>query len=257
METILGEWRFVSITDIGDREEQQDRLAIFHSTNHHCHLLVVADGMGGHEKGDWAAQTVLDTASAMFKECPVNNPAQFLRDICYQAHELISAQTGKTGLPPGSTCVILYLTQTEAHWVHVGDSRLYHFQAGRYVTSTRDHSIGQLIKENAASKEGKQNQLYMCLGGDNEITPEYDYAPLSKQDLFILCTDGLWGQLPADLASLDASLGNTLAERMKKLVDDAKQQQPGRSDNISLLAAYREHAPNPGFRRRIEKWFGK
>ena len=244
--------------DQGDREQQQDRLALFHSADESQHLLVLADGMGGHENGAWAAQTVVDTARSRFEESmPIDNPAQFLRDICFEAHETIKTYSGNGGASPGSTCVILYLTPTEAHWIHVGDSRLYHFQSGRHISTTHDHSVAQLMKDYGEPLSAPQNQLYMCLGGDNEITPEYNFAPLMGHDLFLLCSDGLWGQLDDNAVSAEVERITSDTKYLEQMVRRARKQKPGQSDNIAVLSAYQAYLPRAGLRQWFKKWFNK
>ncbi len=249
-----GDWLFIPKSDIGHREQQQDRVAVFHSANTEGHLLVLADGMGGHENGAWAAQTVIDIAQQQLQQQEsVQNPAQFLRDICFQAHQTIGEYAGGGRPTPGSTCVILYLTETEAHWVHVGDSRLYHFREGKLLALTNDHSADQLAKQQVDETGSIQNHLYMCLGGDNEVSPDYDFTTLSDNDFFLLCSDGFWNQIDVKQHFSKDMDKNTLSEYLETLVKQAKQNHADKSDNISLLVAYGE--PSSQHRKSRHRWF--
>ncbi len=258
-------WQYASALTIGDREEQQDRVAIFHLEDREAHLLVVADGMGGHNDGAAAAQTVIDIASSRFDQGMIEDPRKFLEDICLDAHEAILTLSENRTSAPGSTCVIAYLTATQAYCVHVGDSRLYQFHGGRLIHKTSDHSIAQLIEEQEGSLDDEarpsapQNQLYMCLGGNNGLSPEFYASQVSAGDFFLLCSDGFWGQL--DVEQLFAGTDGTAIDQeyAGELVQLASQQGQGKSDNICLAWAYRENDPaeseKPGFLKQLIAWF--
>jgi len=258
-------WQTASALTIGDREEQQDRVAIFHSEDREAHLLVVADGMGGHNDGAAAAQTVIDIASSRFNQGMTDDPGKILETICLDAHNAILALSENRASAPGSTCVIVYLTASQVYCIHVGDSRLYQFHSGRLVHKTSDHSIAQLMAEHESDLEDEtgqpapQNQLYMCLGGNNELSPEFYASKVSAGDCFLLCSDGFWGQ--ADVEQLFAGTAGTTVDQeyAAQLVQLASQQGQGKSDNICLAWAYREDDPaeskKPGFLKQLIAWF--
>lgn len=258
-------WQCASALTIGDREEQQDRVAIFHLEDREAHLLVVADGMGGHKDGAAAAQTVIDIASSRFNQSMTDDPWKCLEEICLDAHEAILTLSENRTSAPGSTCVIAYLTASQAYCVHVGDSRLYQFHSGRLIHKTSDHSIAQLVKEyesdleEEAGHSAPQNQLYMCLGGNNELSPEFYASKVSAGDFFLLCSDGFWGQV--DVEQIFAKTDGTAIDQdyAGQLVQLASRQGQGKSDNICLAWAYCEHDPaeseKPGFLKQLIAWF--
>ena len=82
-------WQFASARNIGDRNEQQDRVSVLHSE--HAHLLVLADGMGGHAHGATAAQAVIDVANSRFGKEGYEKPGLFLASTCLEAHKIITA----------------------------------------------------------------------------------------------------------------------------------------------------------------------
>ena len=258
-------WQYGSALTIGDREEQQDRVAILHLEDRETHLLVVADGMGGHKDGAAAAQTVVDIASSRFNQSRVEDPRKFLEDICLDAHNAILTLSENRTSAPGSTCAIAYLTASQAYCVHVGDSRLYQFHSGRLVHKTSDHSIAQLMKENESDLKDEtrhsapQNQLYMCLGGNNELSPEFYASNVSAGDFFLLCSDGFWDQV--DVEDIFARTDGTAIDQeyAGQLLQLASQQGQGKSDNICLAWAYREDNPaeseKPGFLKQLIAWF--
>jgi serine/threonine protein phosphatase PrpC len=234
-------WQFSLASDIGGRSEQQDCLEMLDSDRGDTHLVVVADGMGGHRNGALAARTVIETARRHFNSGPMSEPRAFLRELCLESHRGISALGGNEPRSPGSTCVVLYLNGPEAYWAHVGDSRLYHFRHGVLLNRTRDHSVAQLmvaqgrLKETEAATSALQNQLYMRLGGNELPEPDFGASEVEADDIFMLCSDGFWSSVePQEVVrSLEGfPIDNDGA---KRLVEMARERGGATGDNISLV----------------------
>jgi serine/threonine protein phosphatase PrpC len=240
-------WHFTSALNIGNRDEQQDRLTVLHSGN--THLLIVADGMGGQEGGAQAAQTVIDVATRRFSQGISDKPGMFLAMTCLEAHQAIKAQAKGSTSTSGSTCVMVYLQGNVAFCVHVGDSRMYQIRDNNLVFKTSDHSISQLIKKhggvdtNGPDDQAMQNQLYMCLGGKNEVVPELSATKVEHGDLLLLCSDGFWNQYNEQEMLANMEAGVLDKEKVEQLAGLANQQGQGQSDNISLLCAYWQDTP--------------
>ncbi len=257
-------WQFASADNIGDRNEQQDRVAILHSKDSDAHLLVIADGMGGHEDGAAAAQTVIDVATRQFRRGVTGNPEKFLEKTCLDAHSAISILAEDRTSAPGSTCAILYLIGTEAYWAHVGDSRIYQFRDNKLLYRTSDHSFAQLMREqgnnatDSLEASAAQNQLYMCLGGQNEVTPEFCAAKVEAGDLFLLCSDGFWNQTEVEHALADTDGLAWDQAKAEQLAEVARQQD--NSDNISLAWAYWQDTADrnkPGRLKWLTGWLSR
>jgi len=235
-------WNFACAQDIGDRREQQDRVAVIHSDDNRSHILVVADGMGGQGDGSAAAQTVIDITSRRFSLGAIE-PKVFLQEVFHEAHDAILTLSERGNSTPGSTGVILYLTDKEAHWTHVGDSRLYQFRDNVIVNKTSDHSVAQLFQEHSDGAnydteiEVSQDQLYMCLGGSNEVNPESHGSVVKPGDFFLLCSDGFWNQIDVEDTFRDAHQAPMGQEKAETLVGLARKKGNGSGDNISLAWA--------------------
>src|SRR5215471_4297771 len=116
---------------IGDRKEQQDRVAIISSKKARgTALVVLADGAGGYKGGAAAADQVIATAANLFESYSPKQetPAELLRDIVVEAHTVIRLNRVLTEQEPHSTMVAMVLQPDRADWGWVGDSRLYHFR---------------------------------------------------------------------------------------------------------------------------------
>ena len=240
--------------DIGAREEQQDRVEIF--ADDKALLIVLADGMGGHEGGALVAQAVIDVARDQFEVSIDSKSPVLLTDIVNSAHECINAIGTERGLTPHSTCVLLHLTDTTATWAHVGDSRLYRFDNGHLTERTIDHSIVELMRlqgqitEEEMKTHPDQNRLYEALGGMNLPEVETGHANTSGNDGFLLASDGLWenvydGELEAVFTA------QNLDEALWDLIESAKTRGGPECDNISVAAArFRRAMPSLGSRLR-------
>ncbi|HAF56574.1 MAG TPA: serine/threonine protein phosphatase [Thauera sp.] len=228
---------------VGDRKEQQDRVALFgHPKRPGMMMAVLADGMGGHSGGAMAAEQVLIRARQNFETyAPLHEtPEELLRSVIDEAHTVIKLTRFTSEQDPHSTAVVFLLQQGKVYWAHCGDSRLYHFRGVTTVSRTADHSlVGELqrkgrLDENGALSHPQRNVLLSCLGSEREPRIEYgrEESPLAG-DCFMLCSDGLWGYFT------DSELASTLQElspraAAERLIALGRQRAGGSGDNISL-----------------------
>jgi serine/threonine protein phosphatase PrpC len=229
---------------IGSRKSNQDRIGFCHTSD--ALLLVVADGMGGHENGELAAQIAVDVFAESFHRSArpqLPDPYRYLHEGLVAAHQAINAAATAQGLAesPRTTCVACVIQGSIACWAHTGDSRLYIFRGGRALVQTRDHSRVQLMIDNgeidpiAARRHPLRNRVYSCLGGD--VDPQIDFSrktPLYAGDVVALCSDGVWAPLEDELAAL---LGRgELSRSVRATLDAAERQCGAQGDNLSLIA---------------------
>lgn len=235
-------WKFGQALNIGKRSEQQDCLGIFSNKKGTQHLLVVADGMGGLHQGAQAAQMVIDTAEQAFTECKkIPNPELLLENIIHKAHKRINTLEQDASSTAGTTCILLYIDESEAYWAHIGDSRLYHFRQGALINQTIDHSAMQLMIDQGLAESDSdeanavQNQLYKRLGGSKDPEPDFNSSDLEAGDFFMLCSDGLW-QAFDDKQILDILEKYPIdQDGPEHLVNLALQHGGSNCDNISVV----------------------
>ena len=202
-------------------------------------LIVIADGMGGHEGGSHAAQAVIDASKEIFDGTPEEDAFECLKRIIERAHHVINQFNGVGGKAPGSTCVMLLLREEGAYWAHLGDSRLYHFRNLEVLEKTSDHSVVQMLirkgslTESEAANSPLQNQIYKRLGGMNFPDPDFGACSFIEGDVFLLCTDGLWATVEPEevVKSLTSDL---LADCAESLVLLAAGQGGAGGDNIAV-----------------------
>ncbi len=177
---------------LGDRKEQQDRVALFgHPKRPGMMMAVLADGMGGHSGGAMAAEQVLIRARQNFEAyAPLHEtPEHLLRSVIDEAHVVIKLTRFTSEQDPHSTAVVFMMQQGKAYWAHCGDSRMYHFRGTRTMSVIGDHSlVAELVRkgrldDRAALRHPQRNVLLSCLGSDRE--PRIDYgreeSPLGRR----------------------------------------------------------------------------
>ncbi|GHT81685.1 protein-serine/threonine phosphatase [Betaproteobacteria bacterium] len=228
---------------VGDRKEQQDRVAIFsHPTKPGTLLAVLADGMGGHTGGAMAAEQVLLTARQNFESfAPESDtPERLLESIVVDAHAAIRLCRFTSEQDPHSTIVVFMLYQGRSYWAHCGDSRLYHFRGRETLLRSQDHSlVGELQRRGRLTEEEtlvhpQRNVLIACLGGDRRPLVEHgNRDDLVAGDSFLLCSDGLWAYFSDEEAS-SILTEYSAREAAGILIDLARERACGHGDNISL-----------------------
>lgn len=202
--------------------------------------------MGGHARGDLAAQTAVDTLSRLFREqtVPIDNPRAFLARALQRAHEQVVrvGQAQQPPIEPRTTCVVCLVQGCSAWWAHLGDSRLYLLRQGHIETRTRDHAyVEELVRrgeisESEARHHPLRNSVTQCLGG-NASLPEASFGgeeDLRKGDVLLLCSDGLWAPLPESLVMALHDKPD-LNRALEKLAEDAERTAYPHSDNISAV----------------------
>jgi PPM family protein phosphatase len=229
---------------IGDRSEQQDRVAILTSPRHRNSLLaVVSDGMGGRTGGRMAADQVISTVTHLFRDVTEQDAgglAELLKMMADEAHTVIRLTALSSEKEPHATFVALIIRRDHAIWAHAGDSRLYHFRSGRLLHRTQDHTYASYLRaagqtQQAVEAERRFSHLLVSSLG---LARPPDLAigeagNLHPGDAFLLCSDGLWAHFS------DAELGETLArcsprEASGDLVRQVRQRAQGGGDNVSL-----------------------
>lgn len=237
------EWTIAFAEHKCGREEQQDHVMIFDSESNY--LLVLADGMGGHKGGSTASKLVVETAAKAWQEtqagATIKNPRHFLVGICEEAHHEIFKFGQEKNISPRSTCILLYIKDNYAWWVHAGDSRLYHFSRKKLLFRTRDHSVVQMlfdlgrIKEEEIATHPDQGRLLKGLGDEQPLEPELGESQLNAGDSFLLCSDGLWEQIsPKEMLSALTADKFSLQKIAKSLVKRACDKSDRKGDNISI-----------------------
>ena len=230
---------------IGGRKVNQDRMG--YSFTRDALLLVLADGMGGHLRGEMAATIMMQTMSAMFQKQAtpyVKRPERFLEEAFLEAHDEIHRYRAANNLPetPRTTVVACLIQHNTAIWAHCGDSRLYWLRRGHILGRTRDHShIEHLIAQGLAdpserSTHPDRNKLYNCIGASSlpriEVARQ---ASLQAGDVLMLCSDGLWSMLPDEEITHRLST-QTIVRAVPELIAMATTIAGETSDNTTALA---------------------
>lgn len=190
------------ITNMGDREHNEDcadgKLRTVNGTKYGC--FVLADGLGGHGRGEVASQLVVGTIMQMFEES--DDMENFLpKALSESQRALLELQRRERAFHEmKTTAVTLLISNDQIYWAHVGDSRLYYFRNKKLITRTLDHSVPQMlatagdIKEKEIRKHPDRNKLLRVMGTDWD-EPKYIVSDVIENvgnQAFLLCSDGFW-----------------------------------------------------------------
>jgi len=175
-------------------------------------IFVVADGMGGQQAGEVAAQAVVSLLPRMVGERARSTTSLrsrlaelILRQSISDLSEKLRLQSsGKPGLQGmGTTVAALWIPRTTgaAHLAHIGDSRIYLWRDGQLRRSTEDHSLLALlvklgeVKPEEAEGHPARSQLSRYVGMQGEAVPDVQTLPVQDGDRLLLCSDGLTGMI--------------------------------------------------------------
>lgn len=210
-------------------------------------MMVLADGMGGHQGGEIASQIVIESFRAVYSfPHETVNLNEILRTCVEQAHRSVKERsaTDKKLAGMGSTVVAAFVQDNLIHVVNVGDSRAYLLRNQTAVMVSQDQSLvadqvraGLLTKEQARTHR-KKNVLSMSINTSRPVvTPVIKEAVFEPSDVLLLCSDGLWGVVNESYLWAAANEFGP-QEASEKLVNFANLS--GGPDNISVLIAQKK-----------------
>ncbi len=236
-----------------ERENNEDSVFMMYGSSYgeealpEFGLFCVADGAGGLGHGELASSIALRAVvsnliqNAVLKELQLEETDTELgiEDIARQAIEHANEQVIESANGGVTTLTVAMLINGQMVIGHVGDSRAYLVENGRPRLLTRDHSyswrlveIGQITPEEAM-EHPKRNQLWNAVGQGNNLVIEVDTYPQPHGGYLLICSDGLWGEVPeSELSSAVAQHDepNQACEEMVRAANAA-----GGPDNITAL----------------------
>ncbi|MDB5920687.1 MAG: Serine/threonine protein phosphatase [Massilia sp.] len=187
-------------SEVGARAANQDAIGAALDGGLAC--FVIADGTGGHHGGEVASRIAVDAVIKAFRAAPAFGAPALLSYAAEATSNVAAARRADPQLADMSTTVAALLIDQQtarAVWVHLGDSRVYLFRAGRVHAVTTDHSLAQQLIDAGYAGAGElrlhpqRNILLAAIGaeGDFAVAPSAEFA-LEAGDALLVCSDGLW-----------------------------------------------------------------
>lgn len=218
---------------VGQRRKNNEDSYLIHKIGN-TFLFAVCDGMGGHAAGEVASQITCETLKSEFKE------GDSLAPHIAEAHNRVMHEgelnTDCWGM--GTTCTALAVVGDVCRVGHIGDSRLYHYQAGELEMITHDHTIpyelylaGSLKKEDLKG-HARSNVLTRVIGSKEGFEVDAHAFKAKEGDVYLLCSDGFSDYFEEEdiLKFIEDGLS---AEEMVQKANDA-----GGKDNITVLLVH-------------------
>ena len=253
----MKEMKFYGATDMGRlRKNNEDAFVAQHIWSNRYILCIAIDGVGGYEGGEVAAQIAQEYIPKHLSEVSRDNPLEALKEAVVEANNKIFEERQRDAMRPSMGCVlsagIIELDENVINVVHVGDSRIYRYQGGRFEKITHDHSlvgyreeIGELTEEEAMNHP-QRNIIDRLLGDALHTTTDRNFFeaakyPLDENTQLLFCSDGLTDLVTSAemMDILDQRI--SIQEKTKRLIDKANEK--GGKDNITVVLAIAEN-PN-------------
>lgn len=234
---------YAASTNPGNRDYNEDSYKAYHTTAGYC--FVVADGLGGHGKGEVASALVCDVAAEFFSAAGVED----IFGIFDTAQEkLMQKQLEEHATDAMKTTMnVVSVGEDKILWGHVGDTRTYYFKKNKIVSRTKDHSVPQMmvslgeIKEKEIRKHPDRNRLLKVMGIEWN-RPQYTIEqPLKVEghQAFLLCTDGFWEYIEDDVMAKCLKKASSPQDWLDKMNEIVKKNGEGSNmDNYTALAVW-------------------
>lgn len=229
------------------REKNED--SIFCDTD--AGLFIVADGMGGHAKGEVASSTATNVISSVILAVLQKADKKMLSDDSFVSGIIKDSITQANteiynisrnmlgGNIIGTTATLVLFIDDKVYIGHVGDSRVYRLRKGALEKLTTDHSKAQelidagLLKEEDAENHRSSHVLTRAVGSVDYISPDTASHEVKKGDIFLLTTDGMFRVLNAENVKEILLNADSPEEKCNILLN--KTLEGGAPDNTSLI----------------------
>ena len=210
-------------------------------------IYMVADGVGGSNSGEVASRTAVSFIAEYVKKNPLKNIKsreeikEYFLDCVEKVNSLICelAEEKEENRGMATTLVLAYVNRRKAYILNVGDSRAYLMRKGSLTQITEDHTyVNTLVKSGAITEDdakyhSKRHIITKAVGGDIEISPDIFEVKLVKDDILLLCTDGLHGEVEEEDIVEILNSGKPMSELCNMLITKANR--CGGNDNITVV----------------------
>lgn len=204
------------------------------------YLMIVADGMGGHNAGEVASQAAVRGVYERYYADAEPNVHRSLDNAVRRTNaELFNqAQGNPAQRGMGTTLTAAVIRGSRVYWAHVGDSRLYLIRGGQVEQLTHDHSwVEEQVRAGVLTRlqaEGhpQRNVITRALATNADVKVDHDERELQPGDVLVLCSDGLNTEVGDAQIAIHATKGATPKEAVDRLIQLANDN--GGEDNISV-----------------------
>lgn len=204
-------------------------------------LFVVADGMGGHNAGEYASRFTVDKVVEVISQNGQQEPVAAMKEALTEANSQLLEEAGtdpsKSGM--GTTVVAATVIGDLLHVANIGDSRLYVIDHEAIRQITRDHSLveemvrlGEMDKA-AAKVHPDKNIITRAIGVTRELAVDFFEVKLRPEDMILLCSDGLTNMVEDEEIKEIVLEQKNIVEKAEKLINTANEN--GGKDNITVI----------------------
>ncbi len=211
-------------------------------------IFAVADGMGGHNKGEIASELAVENIVKFLENNLVQNERvkiNYIDDILKQAYNNVNSIIYKRSKEEkecsgmGTTLTVVITYKDEAYIANVGDSRCYILQDGKFNKITKDHSLVEefiaqhAITEEEAKTHPRRNVITRALGTEQMIIVDIYKKDINKGDKILLATDGLTSFVDKEDIEEIVSSDEKIEDITEKLINKANE--IAGKDNVSVI----------------------
>lgn len=250
-----GNIKAVVVSDLGNIRTNNEDMGLFFKIadenvlREKGYMLIVADGMGGHNAGEVASRMATDIICKEYYNQSNSSVEKNLEKALTLANKTIfeKASSDQACQGMGTTCTVLVVIEHDVYYAHVGDSRAYILKNGSIMQITEDHTyVQQLVNSGditaaEAAVHPKRNILTNAMGTKADLridTGKCKYS-FEKNDRLLLCSDGLYDYLNDEELN-KVLVENSLINAAANMIALAKQR--GGHDNITVVLAERENS---------------
>lgn len=232
-----------SVTNIGKKRKlNQDFVYTSEApVGHLPNLFIVADGMGGHNAGDYASKLAVETMVEEIAASAEREPEAVLRLAVEKANAMVNGSARKApeleGM--GTTVVAASFESRTLSVANVGDSRLYVVSGHEIRQITRDHSwVEDMVRSGGMGREEARNHpdkniITRAVGAEDSVKTDFFSVTLREGDMILMCTDGLTNMLNDEEIRMVLDGARDIVEKAEELVRRANEN--GGRDNISVI----------------------
>lgn len=234
--------KIATLSDIGGRSNNDDTVCARQKDD--SAWVFVGDGLGGYAGGQMASEAAAKALMDASHRGSMLTDGRLTEAAAAANGAVCAVQREKKGNMK-TTMVFLTIEDGRAKWMHIGDSRLYHFRNGLLLTQTIDHSVSQMavlmgeITPREIRFHEDRNRVLRALGSESarpEISPTVMLT--GGEDVFLLCTDGFWEYVYEE--EMEATLQKSSSpqqwlEQMKALLVSRT---PSDNDNFTAAAVF-------------------